>query len=439
MICFLTSNPAALMAGDGGTHYSLTIPGSDQPDSLAYEANYYIWIPENVKHVRGIIVHQHGCGEGAEKSGLSASHDLHWQALARKWDCALLATYYKAGGANCRTWCDSRNGSEKTYIKAIDMLAKETGHTELSQAPWCLWGHSGGGFWASLMQTTHPDKIVAIWLRSGTAYSTWEKGEIPKPEIKPEIYNIPVVCNPGHNENNDKRFAGAWTGSLEMFKAYRAQGALICFAPDPFSGHDCGTSRLLAIPFFDACLAARLPDVGAKDQSLKPMPKDEAWLAAVESDAPAPIKDYKEDPLTASWLPNQAVALKYAEYIKKGVVSDTTPPPAPIQLKLEKADDTNATLSWEVQADIETGVSGFEVMRDGQTYRQILSATDSKKILPTFQGISFHDTPMQPIAELKITLPLNEAQGHTFSLKALNGNGLSSAVSSEVTLSSTSK
>jgi hypothetical protein len=29
---------------------------------------------------------------------------------------------------------------------------------------------------------------------------------------------------------------------------------------DPNSGHDCGNSRYLAIPWFDACLAARLPD-----------------------------------------------------------------------------------------------------------------------------------------------------------------------------------
>ena len=51
---------------------------------LAVEANFFLWIPEGVTKLRGIIVHQHGCGDGAEKGGVTASHDLHWQALAAK-------------------------------------------------------------------------------------------------------------------------------------------------------------------------------------------------------------------------------------------------------------------------------------------------------------------------------------------------------------------
>jgi hypothetical protein len=45
--------------------------------------------------LRGVIVHQHGCGEGSCKSGLTGAYDLHWQALARKHDCALLAPAYE--------------------------------------------------------------------------------------------------------------------------------------------------------------------------------------------------------------------------------------------------------------------------------------------------------------------------------------------------------
>jgi hypothetical protein len=64
---------------------------------------------------------------------------------------------------------------------------------------------------------------------------------------------------------------GPWLGNIATFKEYRAKGGLIGFAPDPRTGHECGDSRYLAIPFLDACLAMRLPDKGSKDQTLKPM------------------------------------------------------------------------------------------------------------------------------------------------------------------------
>ena len=62
---------------------------------------------DSAKTVRGIIIHQHGCGEGACKSGETAAYDLHWQALAAKWDCALLGpSYRQAQEQSCRLWCD---------------------------------------------------------------------------------------------------------------------------------------------------------------------------------------------------------------------------------------------------------------------------------------------------------------------------------------------
>ena len=200
------------------------------------------------------------------------------------------------------------------------------GHAELSRVPWCLWGHSGGAFWASLMQVKHPERIVAIWFRSGTAYSTWEKGEIPKPEIPVAAYGIPMMCNPGAKENGDKRFSGAWNGAMAMFKAYRAKGAPIGFAPDPRTAHECGDSRYLAIPFFDACLAMRLSDPENADQRLKPIDTSKGWLAPLLGETAQPAEKFTGNISEAVWLPNEHVAQAWAEYVKTGDVGDTTPP-----------------------------------------------------------------------------------------------------------------
>ncbi|MFY8221047.1 MAG: hypothetical protein ACOVJ6_03960, partial [Pirellulales bacterium] len=77
---------------------------------------YTAWVPPDVRRIRGVIVHQHGCGEGSCKSGLTGAHDLHWQALARKHDCALVApSYEQPEKADCQMWCDPRNGSGAAF------------------------------------------------------------------------------------------------------------------------------------------------------------------------------------------------------------------------------------------------------------------------------------------------------------------------------------
>jgi hypothetical protein len=44
------------------------------------------------------VRYQHGCGTGASRGGETAADDLHWQALARRWDCALLGPSYHQEG-----------------------------------------------------------------------------------------------------------------------------------------------------------------------------------------------------------------------------------------------------------------------------------------------------------------------------------------------------
>src|SRR5436309_1188101 len=218
ILCFfpaaaLLALVSAGMATASGRYLDVHYHPSTQPGELQLGVTYTLWIPDGVVRIRGLIVHQHGCGSGACKAGATAAYDLHWQALATKWDCALLGPSYEQGDKqNCRLWCDPRNGSARTFLKALGEFAVQAKHPEIETVPWCLWGHSGGGFWASLMQTTDPERIVALWFRSGTAFATWEKGEITRPDIPEAAYAIPALCNPGAKEKGDKRFDGAWTG-----------------------------------------------------------------------------------------------------------------------------------------------------------------------------------------------------------------------------------
>jgi hypothetical protein len=399
-----------------GTYHEVSYPPSEQKGELVFGVTYTVWIPDGVKTLRGVIVHQHGCGAGACKGGETAAYDLYWQTLARKWDCALLGPSFKQEDSqNCRLWCDPRNGSAKTFLRALDDLAKKSNHPELATVPWCLWGHSGGGFWASLMQTLYPERIVAIWCRSGTAFTSWEKGEIPKPELGDAVFRIPVMCNPGAKEKGDKRFDGAWTGSAAMVKAYRAKGAPIGFAPDPRTSHECGDSRYLAIPFFDACLAARLSEKGSTDQKLKPM---DASAGVLVTDPVLPDEKL--------WLPSESFAKLWKEYLEKGATSDTTPPPAPFNVTVETKDG-KLVVKWDAEADFESGLKGFIIQRDGKEVAQFPEKPIGRFGRPLFQSMSYHDTPERPLPAMQFTdATAKPGETHEYRVIAVNSVGLKS-------------
>ena len=419
--------PWALFAD--GQKFSVDYPISSLPSGFVFATTYNLWIPEGVKTIRGVIVHQHGCGEGSNKGAVTAADDLHWQALARKWDCALLGpVIHQPEAANCRLWCDPRNGSETTFLRSLTDLALQSGHPEVATAPWCLWGHSGGGFWASILQAKYPERIVAIWFRSGTAYSAWQKsddpklvGQVPFVELPPAAYEIPMMANPGTKENGDKRFNGAWTGTLAMFKAYRAKGAPIGFAPDPLTSHQCGDQRYASVAFFDACLALRLPVTG---NTLRKIDQAKGWLSPLLGDIAVLAADFKGDLTTSNWLPDATFAKAWADYVKTGATSDSTPPPAPF-LVATKATDAGVEITWDAHADLESGLRQVIVKKDGGSIGRVPETPKNPFGRPLFQGMSYGDTPTQPLAAMRF-VDKGAKTGSKYENIAVNGVGLES-------------
>jgi len=410
---------AVSLAG-AGSYVEVTYPPSTTAGELPYGVTYTLWVPDGVATIRGVIVHQHGCGSGACKGGATAAYDLHWQALATKWDCALLGpSYQQEDKQECRLWCDPRNGSEKTFLTALGELATKAKHPEIATAPWCLWGHSGGGTWSSIMQLRHPERCVAIWLRSGTSKKDVEAADIP-----PAVLGVPVMCNPGAKENGDARFNGAWTGTLAMFKAYRAKGAPIGFAPDLLSAHECGGSRYLAIPFFDACLALRLPEAGST--KLKPIDVKSGWLGTLLGDSAVAPAAYTGKPEESVWLPNAAVAKAWSEYVRTGAIADTTPPAAPAAVTTATTAE-GMEIRWQAAADFESGLSAFVIQRDGADYARLPEKAVLKHGRSLFQAMSFHDTPEKPMPEMRFVDKAPVAGStHVYSVITVNGVGLKS-------------
>jgi pimeloyl-ACP methyl ester carboxylesterase len=337
-------------------YYRVRYEASTEPGELVYAVNYTIWIPPGINLLRGVIVHQHGCGEGSCKSGLTGAYDLHWQALAKKHGCALLApSYEQPGKADCQKWCDPRNGSDAAFQRCLVDLGSKSDHPELPTVPWALWGHSGGGHWAGAMVLLHPDRVAAAWLRSGVPLL---EPNPKRPSIKPHTVpdaalNVPVMCNLGTKEGvtvKEGRFAGVWPANEAFFDAVRGRGGLIGVAVDPLTSHECGNQRYLAIPWLDACLSARLPK--ASGDPLRAMPAGDVWLASPTGVEAVPAVDFVGDPLQAAWLPNAPVARAWMQYVKDTAVTDSTPPPAPGNVRV-----SGSELRWDAEADLEPSTS----------------------------------------------------------------------------------
>ena len=410
-------------------YYRVRYEASERPGELIFPVKYTVWIPEDVETLRGVIVHQHGCGEGSCKSGLTGAWDLHWQALARKHDCALMApSYEQPQDANCQMWCDPRNGSDAAFRKALADLGKMSGHPELAKVPWALWGHSGGGHWSGGMTLLHPERVAAAWLRSGVPLV---KTNPDRPTI--DIYEltddhaaleVPIMCNPGTKEGvtvKDGRFAGVWPANEIFLEAMRSKGALIGVAIDPLSAHECGNQRYLAIPWLDACLTARLPE---KDgQALKAMNASQAWLAdGFLARQAVPQEKFSGDKAKSIWLPDEATAKAWMSYVKDTEVADTTPPPAPTNVRFR-----DGTVTWDAIADLESGIAEFIIERDGKPIATVPDKNKNPHGRKVFQGLQYSDTPIQPLVEMRYTdTTAKSGESHNYRVISVNTIGLKS-------------
>lgn len=408
-------------------YHSVHYAGSAQAGELRVGVTYTVWIPPGVTTLRGVIVHQHGCGADAGKGGATAACDLHWQALARKQECALLGpSYEQSAKDDCHLWCDPRNGSDRRFQQALADLAAQSQHPELETVPWALWGHSGGGDWVGAMLMLHPDRIAAVWVRSSAPPFADEWKTLTGSEIPAAAYAVPVMCNLGTQEGvtvKTGQFAVVWGIVRSYFKEFRARGGLIGVAVDPNSSHDCGNSRYLAIPWLDACLTARLPEK-AGDANLKPMPTAGAWLAPLLGHEAQPAANFTGDKRAAVWLPNARIAKAWAEYEQDGEVSDPTPPPAPTQVRISAAGE----LSWEAEADLESGIAAFVIERDGVEIARLPGKTSGYFVgRPAFQQIGYGDTPASPLTSMRYTDPPAKSRGsHTYAVRTVNTAGLKS-------------
>ena len=103
-----------------------------------------------------------------------------------------------------------------------------------------------------------------------------------------------------------------------------------------------------------------------------------------------------------SWLPNERIARLWTQYSKDSAVPDETPPPAPTKAVLD-----GEILVWECEADLESGLACFVIELDGKEIARVPEKSNNPFGRPVFQGLQYSDTPPQPLAQMRLSIPKN--------------------------------
>jgi hypothetical protein len=278
------------------------------------------------------------------------------------------------------------------------------------------------------MVLLYPERIAAAWLRSGVPLlePNPKRPTIKAHSLPDAALKVPMMCNLGTKEGvtvKEGRFASVWPANEAFFNKVRSKGGLIGVAVDPLTSHECGNQRYFAIPWLDACLSARLPKVSR--DSLIAMPTNSAWLAPVTGSEAVPAAAFADDPLKAAWLPNEAMARAWMQYVKDTAVTDITPPPQPTNVRVDGNE-----LTWKAEADLESGLARFIIERDGQLLTTTAKQGKNRFGRPIFQNLQYSDTPTQPLVPLRFTdEEADLGKKHTYRVTAVNTVGLKSKAS----------
>ena len=377
------------------TVFNITLIGDDC--KFADHVEYGIFVPSTAEKIRGVMVFQHGCSQ--EEFGVSRHHDLQYQAFARKWDLAIIeATIFGL----CDVWAYPSNGSYKALLLALTKAGAKTGHTELPEAPFLIWGHSGGGYWVLSMLHEHPERIIAAIAYSAAWNPDWS--------YAPEGYEVPILfrhAGPGEGADNIPATA------RHSFAHLRAHDAPASIAYTRGQGHNHSYMRTITIPFWDAALQQRL----AEDGSLKPIDRNLSYLVDTLSFNIYREPEFRGDKKGLCLLPDYTSAVAFREFASTGIVKDATPPEKPYGLKIVP-DGEQFMLTWRAEADLESGIGCFNIYKDGE----LIGRVPESGMYQDYDRNGDQSRPVDPPA-MQLQIPSDKGN---YAVETVNRDGLKS-------------
>ncbi len=260
-------------------------------NGLPTTATGYLWIPENCRRLRGLLIL---CANVPE-------HMLVGHSAIRQVCTANGLGIFWGVPSFYNFKAKSENGTQAAFLQQLlDGLATQSGYAEVATVPWLPMGESGHLLMVDALVESAPDRCIAgIWIKNNhlpprnrqvpalVAFGTAQEWSQDKSDIRTNWNNI-------HQ---------AYEGILNQRQLY--PGWPLSYLMDGTSGHfDC-SERLVQYfaRYIDLVTRARLPD--QPGAPLKPILLTEGFLAdlPVPGHENQPVRAYRQTPPESRAVP----------------------------------------------------------------------------------------------------------------------------------------
>lgn len=277
--------------------YDVTMePGNDYS-----KAEFRMWIPEGVEKFRGILM----LNPGSNGDGRPQVEDEYWQAFAKKHNFALVGTFLQDHmhvNMMIEHYIKVWDGSGDAILGAIDQMAAESGHEELSYAPFLLWGMSAGGEINHEIASWIPERVIAYVVNKGGYYYSSVPPEATR--LTPGLYSIGLDDFPSRN----LMIKG-------MYLTNRRAGALWTLAEEKGVAHEVADSRNLATSYYEAIMEMRMVDNAIGFKALKPVTEDMGTVGNIYNHTLGEEEGVRKEDTT--WLPSEDFAKEWLTHVTK--------------------------------------------------------------------------------------------------------------------------
>lgn len=282
--------------------YADTYEVTMEPSAVHNMAAFKMWTPPDVGKFRGILM----LNPGSNGDGRAQVDDKYWQDFAIKHDFALIDTHltdHIHPNMMIEDYIQVDKGSGKAILGTIDHFARESGHEELSNAPFLLWGMSAGGELNYELAAWIPERVIAFVVNQGGYYYSSAPQEATRQ--KPGIFFVGLVDLPSRS-----------TMIRGMYLTNRRAGALWTLAEEKDVAHEIVGSRDLAVIYYEEVMKALMSKNAFGYKSLKPASEDMGILGNIYSHELGPIAEGELKEGT-SWLISEKLANAWQVFVTK--------------------------------------------------------------------------------------------------------------------------
>jgi hypothetical protein len=246
------------------------------------QAEFRLWIPDDLKTVREVLI----LIPGRDGDGRSMAEDPAWQELASRWGIALIgcrmtgSSYQLAG-----EW------SGQALVQSLRELGNASQHPELANARQFFYGHSAGAYFITSFLGWRSG-LISGFAVVNASNNRWF--------ITDHHVKMPGLWILGENDSDERR-----EQMEEGFARGRRMGGQWAFAIQPGTGHELGNAREFVLEFFDALFRDRRTN----SAGLTP------WIGSLRTHEISPALDFRADGSLNSWLPDEQFARKWQEFV----------------------------------------------------------------------------------------------------------------------------